>query len=209
MDMHYDNHILDRIIRERRTVRSFLAEIPAKELICQIIEAGRLAPFAGLPNAGTTDFRHFFVISNKSKKMVRVREMVVNFLKAKLPELEKQNNPRMQTMINVARTQVENGPRVGSAPWLIIVAERRGYPAREQEAIAHVMQNMWLKATALGLGFQLTSVISDMNGSKELSDLVGLPKNEYSYDGSMLGYSEASIISSVREAPHLSLTWFE
>ena len=45
-------------------------------------------------------------------------------------------------------------PGIGTAPYYIVVAERKGYPPVELQSLAHCMENMWLKATALGLGFQ-------------------------------------------------------
>ncbi|MGD0953085.1 MAG: hypothetical protein ABR985_11955 [Methanotrichaceae archaeon] len=35
----------------------------------------------------------------------------------------------------------------------MVVAERKSFPPVEQQSLAHCLQNMWLKATALGLGF--------------------------------------------------------
>ncbi len=46
---------------------------------------------------------------------------------------------------------------IGSAPYFIVGAEKKGFPAVEQQFLAHCLENMWLKATALGLGFQLVS----------------------------------------------------
>jgi len=47
-------------------------------------------------------------------------------------------------------------------PYYIVVAERSGIPPAEQQSLAHCLENMWLKATALGLGFQLVSVTAQM-----------------------------------------------
>ncbi len=44
-------------------------------------------------------------------------------------------------------------PGVSTAPYFIIIAELRGIPPAEQESLAHVLENMWLKTTALNLGF--------------------------------------------------------
>lgn len=64
--------------------------------------------------------------------------------------------------------QVEKGVLgIGTAPYLIIVAERRGIPPIEQKSLSHVMQNMWLKSTALGLGFELVSVIGRLSDNKD------------------------------------------
>ncbi len=46
-------------------------------------------------------------------------------------------------------------PGVGTAPYFIIIAEKKGFLRVEQQSLAHCLENMWLKATALDLGFQL------------------------------------------------------
>src|SRR5665647_302111 len=46
---------------------------------------------------------------------------------------------------------------VGTAPEFIVVSEKKGFPAVEQQSLAHCLENMWLKATSLDLGFQLVS----------------------------------------------------
>lgn len=48
-------------------------------------------------------------------------------------------------------------PGVGPAPEFIVVAEKKGFPEVEQQSLAHCLENMWLKANALDLGFQLVS----------------------------------------------------
>ena len=53
-------------------------------------------------------------------------------------------------------------PGVETAPYFIVVAERRGFPEIEQQSLAYCLENMWLKATVLNLGFQLVSATSGM-----------------------------------------------
>ena len=48
-------------------------------------------------------------------------------------------------------------PDVGTAPEFIVVAEKKGFSAVEQQSLAHCLENMWLKATALNPGFQFVS----------------------------------------------------
>ena len=54
-------------IRKRKSTRNYTDEEVKQEQIEQVLEAGRLAPFAGLAQAGKTDFRHFFVIKRGSE----------------------------------------------------------------------------------------------------------------------------------------------
>jgi hypothetical protein len=46
---------------------------------------------------------------------------------------------------------------------LSVIAEHRGIPDLGQHAFAHCLENMWLKATALDLAFQIISVTSKMS----------------------------------------------
>ena len=81
-------------------------------------------------------------------------------------------------------------PNIGKAPYYIIVAEQKGIPAVEQRSLAHCMQNMWLKSTALGLGFQLLSITAQMAEDKEFCDLLKIQLGEFALDGCLIGYPE-------------------
>lgn len=70
-------------------------------------------------------------------------------------------------------------PGVGTAPYFIVVAEKKGCPPVEQQALAHCMENMWLKATALGLGFQLVSITAQMADNTAFCTLLGIPPGEW------------------------------
>lgn len=208
-DYATDNEVIDRIIRTRRSVRQFKEDIPPKALLEQIIEAGRLAPFAGLANVGATDFRHFFVFRQGSPKIEQLKSIMQESVAVKLAHYENETNPRAQTMLKVMRSVAENGFPFSRIPWMIIVAERRGFPPREDKSLAHVLQNMWLKAVALDLGFQLVSAVTDAGENEKLSELLGVPHEKYAYDACIIGYPEKSLTSQGRDIPHMSIKWFE
>ena len=75
------------------------------------------------------------------------------------------------------------------APCFIIIAEQKGIPPVEKQSLAHAMQNMWLKATALGLGFRLISMIENLSESKEFNALLGLPYGKFAFNGCFVGFS--------------------
>jgi nitroreductase len=77
---------------------------------------------------------------------------------------------------------------VGTAPYYIIVAEKRGTPPVEQQSLAHCLQNMWLKTTELGLGFHLVSMTTEMAKNKEFSELLNISSQEYGINGCAIGY---------------------
>lgn len=210
LDKNNVNEVLDMLLRTRRSVRNFTKEVPSKELVEEIIESGRLAPYAILAVAKQTDFRHFFVISNNSSQMDKIKTILVDVIKTEISahEKEAENNITLQSFITSLKMQVEGGVLgVGTAPYLIIVGERRGIPAIEQKSLSHVMQNMWLKSTALGLGFELVSVIGRLGDNKDFCDILGVPTGEYGFDACTIGFPATSVIREGRAIPHPSIKW--
>ncbi|KPI57299.1 hypothetical protein IM33_01275 [Clostridioides difficile] len=210
LDKNNVNEVLDMLLRTRRSIRSFTKEVPLKELIEEIIETGRLAPYAILAVAKQTDFRHFFVISNNSLQMDKIKTILVDVIKTQISVNEKKakNNITLQSFITSLKMQVEKGVLgIGTAPYLIIVAERRGIPPIEQKSLSHVMQNMWLKSTALGLGFELVSVIGRLSDNKDFCDILGVPTGEYGFDACAIGFPTTSVTKEGRAIPHPSIKW--
>jgi len=190
------NKIIDQVIMSRRSIRKFKQEAPPKELVEQILQAGLLAPYA---SAGVerVDFRRFIVIKRESKATA----VVVDILKKRLQTWSKQIEEQMQTnefikqhagqFLSRLKMMSERGPpNVGVAPYYIVVAEQRGFPPAEQLSLAHCLQNMWLKATALGLGMQLLSMTEQLDKDREFCDLINIPVGEYALDGCLIGYPD-------------------
>jgi nitroreductase len=202
-----ENEILDKIIRNRHSVRNFTDETPSRELLEQVIEAGRQAPFAGLANRGTADFRHFFIFPRGSNSLDVLRKAAQEAVREKLSALEGNENQRMQNMLQAMRMIADKGLPPWNAPWLVIVAERRGFPAREAQSLGHCLQNMWLKATALGLGLGLASAISDLQDSPVLSQILHLPLGEYCFEACQIGYPATPPRELTREDPASSISW--
>lgn len=210
LDKDNVNEVLDMLLRTRRSIRSFTKEVPPKELVEEIIEAGRLAPYAILAVAKQTDFRHFFVISNNSLQMDKIKTILGDVIKSEISTHEKEakNNMTLQSFISSLKMQVEKGALgVGIAPYLVIVAERRGIPAIEQKSLSHVMQNMWLKASALGLGFELVSAIGRLSNNKDFCDILGIPAGEYGFDACAIGFPAIAAAKEGRAVPHPSIKW--
>jgi len=78
------------------------------------------------------------------------------------------------------------------------VADQRVVLEKSGLALAHCLQNMWLKATALGLGFQLLTLTEEMTGNREFCELIGIPFGEYVLDGCLIGYPDAPASASKR-----------
>ena len=102
----------------------------------------------------------------------------------------------------------ENGhPSLAVAPYYIVVAEYQGFPPAGLQSLAHVLENMWLKATALGLAFQLISVTESMAEDEAFVRLLGLPFGEYVMDGCVIGYPGADPPPAPRSNMSSAVRW--
>jgi nitroreductase len=193
-----DNRALDRIIESRRTVRRFKAESPPKGVIEKVLQAGLQAPYAQI-SVSREDFRRFVVISRESPVTAKAAalmksrcQIVAQELSSKLEENSAQKL-RGERYLGALRTSGEQGPpNLGKAPYFVVVAEQRGVPDVALHSLAHCLENMWLKATALDLAFQLLSLTERMDEDKEFCDLIGIPFGEYALDGCLIGYPDAA-----------------
>jgi len=192
------NRILDEIIEARRTIRAFAKEGPSREEIEQLIKAGSLAPYAALAVAGRSDFRRFVVLERGTPARDEAARLVQLSAKERLEKTHQDlgrapvEGERDYSYLSRLRMIAENGhPSLAAAPYYIVVAEYQGVPAAGLQSLAHVLQNMWLKATALGLAFQLISVTESMAENEAFVRLLGLPFGEYVLDGCAVGYPAA------------------
>ncbi len=187
---------LDYILSQRRSWREFSDVEVEAEKIESIIEAGRLAPFAGLVQRNTDVFRHFFVVHKDSEAAKVIKELVQDGRKAEVVRIKEEGldlkYPDVAKMVAGMSQQPANDVFV--CPWLVIVAERGGLPQREAVCLGYVLENMWLKATELGLGFKISSGVADIHNTDALKELLGLPANEtYAFDACNIGYPKNPI----------------
>src|SRR5208283_432041 len=213
-----DNAILDRIIGERRSHRKFTAEIPTDEMIESIVHAGLHAPFAASAIGSSTDyFRRFVVVRKESKAMKALIPLVFEEVVAMAGALEQEtaHNAGLRNkaagFINRLAMIRNMGmvPGVGTAPFYIVVAEKKGFPPVEQQSLAHCMENMWLKATALGLGFQIVSVTAQMAENERFCRILGLEPGQWALMGCATGYPAEPLSPSIRPSVEEVITWPE
>jgi nitroreductase len=184
---------LDEVLESRRSIRSFKPEIPSREDVREVLRAGILAPYAAM--AVDNDIRRFVVVSRDSPSTPRIAQLVRKRAAIMHQRLSKemQSNPELKEKANrfaqrLAAISKEGIPSIGAAPYYVVVAERRGYPPVGQQSLAHCLENMWLKATSLGLGLQLISITAEMAMDKEFCDLLGVPFGEFELNGCALGF---------------------
>ena len=210
------NETLDEIIKSRHSVRVFKEDKPPKEFIEDIINAGMLAPYAAAAVGNQKEFRRFFIFEKDGDDSKKVSQLMKNKAQdgiehfgkiiAERPHLK----PKFQPFMKRLQMMGDKGvPGVETAPYFIVAAELRGVPPSEQESLAHVMENMWLKATALGLGFQLISLTSQMADDEEFMGLLGLPNNKFALIGCAVGYPSFKPKASNRPDVHKATRWMD
>jgi len=212
------NMHLDQILADRRSYRMFRPEFPEEDAIRRIIHAGLLAPYAAAAVGGSKDyFRRFFVMKKGSQSLNAVIPLIMDQVTVMTDRLEKEmkTNPvlRQRAVSFVQRLgmirKMGRVPGVGNAPYYIVVAERKGFPPVEQQSLAHCLENMWLKATALELGFQLVSITSQMSENPEFCKILGIPVGEWELMGCAVGYPADELSPSIRPPVEDVTRWLE
>jgi nitroreductase len=205
---------LDGIIMARRTVRAFADEAPPREAIEKLIKAGLWAPFAALAVAGREDFRRFFVFARGTKareeaaRLVQLRARRIVEETGRVRGAVPVPGDRDYAYFDRLKALAENGhPSLKTAPYYVVVAEYQGVPPAGLQSLAHVLENMWLKATTLGLAFQLISATEGMAGDEGFVRLLDLPFGEYVLDGCAVGYPAAEPPPAKRPDPGGVTTW--
>jgi nitroreductase len=211
-----ENNSLDSILESRRSMRSFAPDIPPKDEIIKIIRAGLFAPYAGQAVAGEVYFRRFVVVKKDSQQMTKVAEIAKQQVKSMAEQLSKElqanlflKNQGQEFVKRLERFAEIGVPGIGTAPYYIVVAERRGIPPVEQQSLAHCLQNMWLKATALGLGFQLVSATAQMAQDREFCSLLDMPYGKFGMNGCAVGYPKEDLPPASRPSVDEVTKWIE
>lgn len=204
---------LDQAILNRHVVRSFSSRPVERELIEAILEAGRQAPFAGLAQAGRSDFRRFFVIELGTEQAEAVTELCNDFNRCFAQRVQEENLVEKYPAYCSIFTGPHGAPRMKTnfgCQWLVIAAERKGMPKREQYVLGYVMAQMWLKATELGLGFCPRSTVIDILKKDELCEILGLPDTEWQFDAFTVGWPAENVQprTAPRPTPVADITWF-
>jgi nitroreductase len=182
------NKILDEIIASRRTIREFTMDVPPKESIEAILEAGLQAPFASIAVIGEKKFRRFFVIKD-GELMNKLSGIIQKRIRVMCDNLSGQTSihPEAEVYLGALKNIAVSEFKIRS-PYFIVVAEKEGFLPIGQLSLAHCLENMWLKATALGLGFQLASIVSDLSKDPEFCEMIGIKPGEYATNGCLIGY---------------------
>ena len=197
--------VLMRVMGDRRSTRGFAAEMPARAALEQILSAGFVAPYAAAMAPGNALDRRFFVLPRGSAALKAAAAAIQAYAAAALTAGEPPA-PLRSRLEPVAQGRILG---VGTAPCYVVIAERASVMPVQQQALAHVLENMWLMATALGLGMHLVSVTTMMADDAAFCRVLRLPAGEYALNGCAIGVPAQA--PEVRPSPSAAgvSTWLD
>ena len=175
-----------------------------------------MAPHAGATGTALADKRRFFVVRRESAAHERLSALALARVKANrmrlriarrfVPGLAKRTAGFMKRLDALAAHGIR--PLQEASAW-IITAERKGFPPAEAKSIAHVLQNMWLKATELGMGFMLLTMTGMLSKDAAIMAELGLAKGEWELDGCLMGLPAHPPTPSAERLPENAVAWLD
>ena len=189
-------------IQTRRSTRRMSDQMPPKELIEQVVEAGRMAPSGG--NNQTT---HMIVITNKT---------VLNDLAAlaeKAFAVMEYGPDTYRSLRNSIMASKKGGYVFHyHAPVLIVTANRKGYGNALADS-ACALENMMIAANALDLGscwINQLHWLDEDPGIREYLKEYGLSDEETITGGLILGYgADGAPVRTPLPRTGTPVTWVE
>jgi nitroreductase len=184
---------LEEIIRSRRSCRNFCGQVP-DEVLQKIVESAVYAPFAAGAGIPLKEGRRIFIFRQGTEPMDQARQIIEAQLRSGaskigmavrfLPFLRK----KMGFFADRISTTAEKGiPGLTEASFYIVAAEKKGFPPLAEQTLAHVMENIWLTATAHEVGFQMLSVTNGLAKNVRFMQLLDLPPKEWALNGCIIG----------------------
>ncbi len=184
---------LEEIIRSRRSCRSFSGQVP-DEVLQKIVDSAIYAPFAAGAGIPLKEGRRIFIFRQGTEPMEQVQKIIeaqlhsgaskIGMAVRFLPFLRK----KMQFFADRISTTAEKGiPGLSEGSFYIVAAEKKGFPPLAGQTLAHVMENMWLTATAHGVGLQILSVTNGLAQNKGFMQLLNLPLGQWALNGCVVG----------------------
>lgn len=208
--------VLD-VLRSRRSIRRFSSEKPSLQAIEKLTEAGQYAPFALIGTSGKGPVRTFFVLERDSARRIAVQHAFATRARRMAQLGGTWLGPHILRILDIIRTrrilpitvyrqmgvlmrqaasQTGHFKEISTAPYWIIVAEKRRTPAMAtalvRQSLAHSLQNMWIMATAMGLGFQLVSLASMLADDASVCEALDIQPGEFEFDACLVGKPSTS-----------------
>ena len=167
-------------ITTRRSTRKYSNQIPGKELIEQVIAAGRYAPSGG--NSQTT---HMLVFTDKEMLKTLAELVQGEFAKMEITE-------GMYASLKFSVSASKKGGYIFhyNAPVFIVVANKKGYGNAMADS-ACALENMMIAANALDLGSCWINQLHWLDENESVHQYMlehGLAEDETITGGLILGY---------------------
>jgi nitroreductase len=185
----------EQTIKTRSSTRNFSKEFPPINIIEEIVKSALYAPYGGGSKLPYNEIRKIYILKQNTKAMTNARETLLEYINKTSNKVDNITTlvpflkNKFRSFSDKLHSIDNNGiPSLFDAPYYIIIAEKRMFPPVQKQSIAHSLQNMWLTATNLGLGFQLVFMTSQMSYNKEFLSILNLPKGDYIIDGCVVGY---------------------
>lgn len=168
-------------ILTRRSTRRFKGEMPDKDLIEKVIEAGRYAPSGS--NSQTT---HFMVFTDKA-----VLDKMAEIVQSEFAKMEITEG--MYRSIKGSINASKKGDYVFhyGAPVFVVVANKKGYGNAMADS-ACALENMMIAANALDLGSCWINQLHWLDENAAVRDFMrehGLNEDETITGGLIIGYA--------------------
>lgn len=170
------------VITTRRSTRSFKSLKIEKEVLNQIIEAGRFAPSGS--NSQTT---HFIVIQS-----AKILSELATLVRQEFAKMEVTEGMYRSLVSSIKRAKMGKYTFHHNAPVLIITANKKEYGNNIADCVAAI-ENMMLMANALNLGSCYVNQLKWLNQNEIIVDYLhkhGLNSDELVCGGISIGYPD-------------------
>ncbi len=190
-----NNEIIEKIIKERRNVRTFSNKKVSKKIASKIIEMGIWAP-----NHRMTEPWRFTVIQKKSQKRLLISKKIETYIKQ---NSNNSNSETIQKIADKAKTEFE------ACPLIIYVSSLAGRSEEETlenySSTSIAIQNMSLYAWSLGIGIGWST--GKPTKVKGLKKIIEAPNSSIIAGCLYMGYIEKkSVIIKKSRTNHLKKT---
>jgi nitroreductase len=190
-----NNEIIEKIIKERRNVRTFSNKKVSKKITSKIIEMGIWAP-----NHRMTEPWRFRVIQKNSEKRLLISKKIEKYIK------KNSNNSNSETVQKIAdkvKTEFEACPLIIYVSSLVGKSEEETLENYSSTSIA--IQNMSLYAWSVGIGIGWST--GKPIKVKELKKIIEVPNSSIIAGCLYMGYIEKkSVIIKKSRTNHLKKT---
>lgn len=175
---------LDAIF-SRRSTRKYKDDIPDRELIGKIIEAGRYAP-----SGSNSQSTHFIVFSEK-----HILTAMADLVKEEFSKMEVDQNTYVSLKHSISASKKGNYVFHYNAPVFIVVANKKGYGNAMADS-ACALENMMIAANALDLGSCWINQLHWLDDNEVIRSFMrtyGLEDSETITGGLILGYADTGL----------------